>query len=182
MTHFDIFEMPRSVDLEGAALEKKFHALSLEFHPDRQPRADGAARRIAADKTASLNEAYRVLRDPARRAFYVLKLLGVDLEREDSPIQKQLPLHFLEEVIEQREALDDARKAKDHPRVHEMAEKVRASRTAALVAGAAALRLAMGAEPDAAAVSTATKEMARLKYFDRFLEEVEAIEEQVASS
>ncbi len=179
MTHFDIFEIPRSVDLEAGALEKKFHALSLAFHPDRQPANDATARRIAADKTASLNEAYRVLKDPARRAFYLLKLLGVDLEREDSPIQKQLPLHFLEEVIEQREALDDAKKAKDFKRVSAMAGKVRAARATALVTGTAALRQAMGAEPDAGAVTTATKEMARLKYFDRFLEEVEAIEEQV---
>lgn len=182
MTHFDIFELPRSVDLESSALEKKFHALSLEWHPDRQPASDASARRIAAEKTASLNEAYKVLKDPARRAFYVLKLLGIDLSREDSPIQKQLPLHFLEEVLEQREALDAAKKARDLKRVQAMAEEVRAARTAALTAGTEALRQALGHEEDPAAVGTATKEMARLKYFDRFLEEVESIEEQVLAS
>ncbi len=70
MTHFELFGLAPSVDVDVAALEAKHRALALEHHPDRQ--ADPKLRRAAADTTASLNEALKVLRDPVKRAFYLL--------------------------------------------------------------------------------------------------------------
>jgi molecular chaperone HscB len=84
MTHFEIFGLPASVDLDVKALEQTLRTKLLEVHPDRLATADAATRRKAADLSASLNEAVKVLRDPVRRAFYVLKLRGVDLESEQA--------------------------------------------------------------------------------------------------
>lgn len=156
------------MDVDVQALEARHRALSLELHPDRQ--ADPKERRLAVDKTASLNEAVKVLRDPVRRAFYLLKLKGVDLERDEAGEQRRMPLEFLEEVMERREALEAVRAAKDLARARAMAKEVSGLKDQAL--GAA--RTALIAED----VKTATHQLGRVRYFTRFLEEVEAIEDE----
>jgi molecular chaperone HscB len=168
VTHFELFGLVPSVDVDVTALEARHRALSLELHPDRQ--ADPKARRLAVDKTASLNEAIKVLRDPIKRAFYLLKLKGVDLERDEAGEQRQMPIEFLEEVMERREALDDVRAKKDLAKAQAMAAEVEGLKDQALEAARKALT--------ADAVKEATHQLGRVRYFTRFLEEVEAIEEE----
>jgi molecular chaperone HscB len=172
---FEIFGLSPSVDLDVGALEAKYRALALEAHPDRAAGADAATRRKLADQTASLNEALKVLKDPVKRAFYLLKLRGVDLTNETAAAKQKMPPEFLEEVMERREALDAARQAKDVARAREMGEEVRALLEAALARARAALARP---ESDAAALAEATLELGRVRYFTRYLEEVEAIEDE----
>ena len=61
-----------------------YRELSLQLHPDRFAQADAQERRLSLEQTTALNEAYKTLKDPVRRAFYLLKLHGVDLDREDA--------------------------------------------------------------------------------------------------
>ena len=124
---------------------------------------------MAVDQTSTLNEAIKVLRDPVRRAFYLLKLKGVDLERDEAGEQRQMPLQFLEEVMERREALEAVRTAKDLPKAQAMAAEVSQLRGQALAAAQRALK------DDA--VKEATHQLGRVRYFTRFLEEVEAFED-----
>ncbi len=160
------------MDVDVPALEARHRALSLERHPDRQ--ADPKARRLAVDQTASLNEALKVLRDPIKRAFYLLKLKGVDLERDQAGEQRQMPLEFLEEVMERREALEEVRAARDLVKAQAMANQVASLKDQALEAAQKALA--------ADRVQDATHQLGRVRYFTRFLEEVEAIEEEAAAA
>ena len=166
MSHFEIFGLSPSVDLDVGLLEEKYRALALVNHPDRAAGADAATRRKLAETTATLNEAMKVLKDPVRRAFYLLKLRGVDLENESAAARHRMPPEFLEEVMERREALDDARQAKDVGRAQKMGEEVRALLDAALATAKAALTKPAG------------DDAARVRYFTRYLEEVEAIEDE----
>ncbi len=176
-THFDVFGLPRSHALDVGSLEKQFRELSLKLHPDRFAQAEPKERRLSLEHTTALNDALRTLKDPARRAFYLLKLHGVDLDREDAGAQKDMPLEFLEEVMELREELSEARAAKDVQKARKMADGVTKRRASALEAALASLgRLEAG--PDAAALKNASHELARVRYFTRFLEEVDAIEEE----
>jgi len=172
VTYFELFGLGPSVDVDVPALEAKYRALSLELHPDRQ--ADPKARRLAVDKTATLNDGLKVLRDPVKRAFYLLKLKGVDLERDEAGEQRQMPIEFLEEVMDRREALDAVRAAKDLPRARAMAAEVEGLRAQALEQAQKALT--------ADAVKEATHQLGRVRYFTRFLEEVEAIEEEALAA
>lgn len=173
MDHFELFGLPRRVDVDVKALEQRFRELSLELHPDRLVGADARERRIAAEKTASLNEGVKILRDPVRRAFYLLKLKGVDVEGEQAAAKLQIPMEFLEEIIERREALERVKAAKDLGRAHAMAAEIRAARDAALEKARAAL------ETDD--VPVATQALGRVRYYERFLEEVDAFEEELMS-
>jgi molecular chaperone HscB len=168
VNHFEIFGLQPSVDVDVSQLDAKYRELSLKHHPDRaQNRLEAVA------VTAALNDAVKVLRDPVRRAFYLLKLKGVDLEREDGPAKQSMPMEFLEDILERREQLEIAKQKKDVARARGLAAEINAMSDAAFEAAKTALR---GGE-----VEAATAAMAKVRYFQRFMEEVDAIEEAAAS-
>lgn len=68
MTHFERLGLPGRFDVDPAELERAYLLRSRDVHPDHH--AGGV------DAAAGLNEAYQTLRDPARRAEYLLGLLG----------------------------------------------------------------------------------------------------------
>ncbi|QSQ24618.1 Fe-S protein assembly co-chaperone HscB [Pyxidicoccus parkwayensis] len=180
-THFDVFGLPRAYDVDVPALEKLYRELSLQLHPDRVAQADARERLKALEGTTALNEAFKTLKDPVRRAFYLLKLHGIDLDREDAGAQKDMPLEFLEEVMELREALDTAMEKKDLARARGMATDVEARRKAALAEAAGALRTLEGGGEGADLVKKASHALGRVRYFTRFLEQVDAFEEESLS-
>jgi molecular chaperone HscB len=113
-----------------------------------------------------------------RRGLYLLKLRGIDLGREDAGAQKDMPLSFLEEVMELREALDGAREAKDVAAAQKMGEDVSSKLKQATESAFAALREAYGPESGEGVLREAAHQLGRVRYFQRFLEEVSAIEEE----
>jgi molecular chaperone HscB len=173
MTHFEVFGLEPTLELDVKALEQQLRTRSLEVHPDRFSQADAKARRLALEKTSALNDAFKVLKDPVARAFYVLKLKGVDLDNDTSAAQAKMPMEFLEEVLTRREALEALKASKDVARARAMADEVEALKAAALTQGKAAL----GRDD----VTEATHQLGRVRYFTRFIEEVEALEEEALS-
>jgi molecular chaperone HscB len=170
-TFFELFDLPARHALDVGALERRYRELSLKLHPDRFAQASPRERRLSLEATSALNEAYRVLKDPVRRAFYLLRLLGVDLENEAAAERARMPMEFLEEVMALREALEDARAAKDPDTVRPMASDVQRKNKAALASAVQAL--------DAGDREIATHALGRVRYYQRFLEEVEATEEEL---
>ena len=173
-THFELFNLAPSVDLDVKALDDLHRKLSLDTHPDRLTGADSRARRVAAEKSASLNEAVKVLRDPVRRAFYLLELKGVKLDTEHAAAALKMPMEFLEEIMERREALEGARASRELSRAQSMAAEIAALKATSLAAAQAALR--------ADDVPSASIALGKVRYYARFLEEVEAFEEELSSS
>jgi molecular chaperone DnaJ len=64
-THYDTLGVQPSAS-EGE-IRDAYRRLAREYHPDRQASAGSAA---GSDSMPAINEAYRVLNDPARRAVY----------------------------------------------------------------------------------------------------------------
>ena len=178
-SHFAVFGLPPSHDVPVDALERQYRELSLKLHPDRFAQAEARERRLSLEHTTALNEAYKTLKDTTRRAFYLLSLHGVDLDREDTGAQKNMPLEFLEEVMELREALDEASAARDEARVQAMGRDVEARRSGALQEAVETLRALEKTPGDEGAVKKASHALGRVRYFTRFLEQVEAFEEEM---
>lgn len=174
-THFDLFGLPPRHALDRDALEKQFRELSLKVHPDRFAHADPKERRLSLEQTAALNEAYKTLRDPVKRAFYLLKLRGIDLDREDQGHLRGMPPDFLEEVLELREALAEA----DLGQAQKMAVEVDRKKKVALAEAIEQLdAVDREGEAGSGALQQASHALARVRYFDRFLEQVSAMEEE----
>ena len=91
------------------------------LHPDRHVAGSPAERRLALGRAVEVNEAWRALRDPMRRAEALLRRHGVRVEEGNEP--KPDP-EFLMEMMEQREALSEARAASGpRPRVGAAGER-----------------------------------------------------------
>ncbi len=77
-THYDVLGVDPSAS--GASIRERYRELAREFHPDRV--AGSAA---GADRMPEINEAYRVLSDPARRAMYDAELRSPGSTRTAAP-------------------------------------------------------------------------------------------------
>ena len=103
MDYFEVFSLPRVLGLDLRALEKTFHELSRQYHPDYFSTASAAEKTQAVRMTALLNDAYRTLRHPIRRVEYLLSLYG--LKSDGSKV----PQSLLMEVFEINEQLDEVK-------------------------------------------------------------------------
>jgi molecular chaperone HscB len=107
VTHFERLGLPRRFRLDAAALEANYLARSREVHPDFTGN-DPASLQAAA----ALNEAYATLREPFRRAEYLLGLAG----GPPAAAVKQMPAEFLEEMLDLRMRIEEAKDLRDPDR------------------------------------------------------------------
>lgn len=156
---FDILGVEARFDLDLAALEKRYRDLSRDVHPDR-------SRRAALGESIDLNAAYRALRDDLTRARALLDARG-DRTAGDG---RETDPAFLAELMDLREALGEARAARELARVEGLAAQVERSYDDARRALAAAL--------DAREHSKAEHHLGRMRYYRRFLDEVDVIREE----
>lgn len=175
-TLFDVLGLPRGVDVDKAELERAYRERSLRLHPDRAGKDDPRERRLSLERTALLNEAYRTLRSPEPRAFYLLKLHGLDLLKDEARAVS-VPAEVLEQVLDLREQLDSARTAGDDEQVTALSDRVRVQSATTLSAAQSALRRLERSPDDVAARDEAAQALARLRYHHRFLEAAEASDE-----
>jgi len=108
--HFALFQLPQRFAVDLTALEKAYHGVQNQAHPDKFAHATGAEKRVAMQWATRANEAYQTLKNPLKRATYLCELNGVDLETESNTA---MPTAFLMQQMEWREELDDARTGKN---------------------------------------------------------------------
>jgi len=104
--YYEFFDLPRRLGLDAEDLKSRFYTLSRLLHPDRYTRRSEQERRFSLEASSILNDAYRVLKDPIRRAEYVLRQEGFPVGDQRN---KDVPPELLEEVFELNMALDELR-------------------------------------------------------------------------
>ncbi len=63
--YFAVFGLPRLLNLDTAALEKKFYKLSRRLHPDMFATASEKEQGWSTEQSSLLNDAYRTLKGAA---------------------------------------------------------------------------------------------------------------------
>lgn len=179
MNHFELFELPQSFDLDTRRLDERYRALSQQWHPDKFAGAPPKERLLALEKTTAINAGYKTLRDPLTRSAYLLKLLGIDLDAEGERTHQMDPA-FLMQILEKREALDEAKAARDLPRAAALGKGI-AAEEQETHQELAALFAAQQQHPDPARLAKLADKVAALRYHRRFLDEVAAIEDETLS-
>ena len=105
--YFTCFGFPRRLTIDQSKLEAKFYELSRAFHPDFYQSKSETEQTISLGNSATLNSAYRTLRDPIQRAEYLLDLeAGAVKEIRNSP-----PADLFEEILELQDTLNEYRAA-----------------------------------------------------------------------
>jgi molecular chaperone HscB len=160
---FAVLGLPRRYDIDDAGLDERFRALSRKLHPDRFARASAKERRFSLEQITLVNDAYRTLRDPARRAEHLLELRGIRPLSDTA-----MPEEFLEEAMADREKLLEARMESGKDGVEQLAAGIRQARDAAMDEIG---RVLGASEPGAADLSRVSELLARLRYYARYLDE-----------
>ena len=123
-SHFEVLGIQAKYQVDLGDLERRFKDLSRQLHPDRFVLAEPAERRYSLLHTTAVNDAYRHLRVPRKRAEYLMALWGRPVT-EQSSRTAALPLEFLEEVMELRERLAEAHMAGDRAALESELKQVR---------------------------------------------------------
>jgi molecular chaperone HscB len=106
MNYFEVFELEATLNLDLNELERKFHQLSRRCHPDFHTSSPPEERERALEMTALLNDAYRTLREPSKRAEYLVRSKGFEVDGS------KVPQALLAEVFEINEEMEELRVAR----------------------------------------------------------------------
>ncbi len=159
--HFELFHLPQKFALDMTALDKAYHDVQNQVHPDKFANAPDAEKRVAMQWATRANEAHKTLKSPFRRAAYLCELNGVDLQTESNTA---MPRAFLMQQMEWREALDDAKAGKDAAGLNQLDTELRATRKGQVAEIAALL--------DAQDFEQAAQGVRQLMFLEKFGEEV----------
>ena len=167
--HFALFGMTAGFALDVAALDAAYRDVQREVHPDRFTTAPDVEKRIAAQWATQANEAYRILKSPLARGRYLLRLNGVDTEEESNT---SMPVDFLMQQMAWREAVVDAKTARDEASLSRLAMEKRAQE------GALFALLAEQLASDAT-MRNARETVRKLRFLEKLGEEIDLASEAI---
>jgi len=104
--YFNLLALPISFEIDKNKLNDNYHEIQKSIHPDNYANSSDAERRLSVQKTAQVNDALATLKDPLKRAIYLLSLHEIELSAQDN---KMDPM-FLMEQMELRENLSQIEK------------------------------------------------------------------------
>lgn len=110
---FRFFGLDSKLVVDLPDLQKRFYDLSRQWHPDKFGRKSAAEQAQALDATSILNDGYRTLRDPVKRAEYLLTEEGFPIAEQRS---KDVPPELLEEVFELNMMLEELKSGEEDAR------------------------------------------------------------------
>lgn len=103
MNYFDLLNIDSSFALDLSVLESAYFKAQRQYHPDRFVGKPEAERLAAMQRSLDSNKAYHILKDPLKRAQYLLHLQGIEVGTDHDTVKPSQEL--LMEVMELRETL-----------------------------------------------------------------------------
>lgn len=158
LDHFRRLGLEPDFDTDVDMVEKRYLGFQRAIHPDRFATRPAKERAFAEAQAVALNQAYETLKDPLRRAAYLLSLKGVDasVSKEETVRDPEL----LMEVMEAREALMEATSI-------DKVEKLQAKAGADAIAVLSGISKAFASDD----LDAANRLTTRLKYLRKYLDE-----------
>jgi molecular chaperone HscB len=107
---FNLFGLPTQFDVDISLLNDHYRKIQTEVHPDKFVTASPAERLQSMQQATLANEGYQTLKHPTSRAKHLLALQGIASLEESNTA---MPTDFLMMQMEWREAIEDAKAAKN---------------------------------------------------------------------
>lgn len=170
-THFELFGLPQTYALDSDKLDAAYRELQNAVHPDRFAAQPEAEQRLAMQWATQVNEAYRTLRQPVSRGVYLLRLQGIDAF--DASNTRMAPA-FLIQQMEWREAIEEARAARNVDALDTLSDDLRAEHRRIEAQLAELIDMAR----DFAAASEAVRQ---LRFMDKLIAEIGDVYEELES-
>ncbi len=172
--HFELFGLPVGFLLDSAALAERYRELQKVVHPDRYANATDQERRISLQQATSVNEALATLKDPLKRAVYLLGLYGVEVD----PRRSTADTAFLIEQMELREELEQVpQQADPHVALDALLRHINGAIKA--VTAQLAVQFEDGSPDQLAAAQESVR---KLQFLNKLHAEAEAVEARLEES
>ncbi len=110
LNYFELFGLEAEFSLDLNELSSAYQALQKTVHPDRFAHSSSQEQLLSVQKSAEINDAFNLLKQPITRGEYILKLRGTELASEQQTLQD---VDFLMEQMELHEMLGDIKHASD---------------------------------------------------------------------
>jgi molecular chaperone HscB len=166
--YFELFGLPVRFEVNADELSDRYRELQRRVHPDKYATAPDAERRASLQLTTLVNEAFQTLKDPVRRAQYLLGLVHQDASTD---ADTRMDPAFLMEQMEMREALSEVRTLREpHKKLAELANDTRTRMQARI----GQFRDSYSRDP-----VQARQTLREMQFLDKLRREIEDIEEQL---
>jgi molecular chaperone HscB len=172
--HFALFNLPVQFPLDAAILDQAYRDVQREVHPDRFANASDVEKRLAAQWATQANVAYKTLKSPLARGRYLLALHKIDTEEESNT---SMPVDFLMQQMEWREAVVEARHAKDEYQLDVLAKQKRHEEKNLVVL----LQAQLADTHNTARLRDARETVRKLRFLEKLGEEIDLANEALES-
>jgi molecular chaperone HscB len=170
--YFALFDLPIAFILDKGKLSSRYRNLMQNLHPDRYAHSLEKERAIAVQTTSRINDAYNILREPLKRAVYLLELNGVDYANVTHTVNDA---EFLMEQMELRERLAAVKSADDpHGELSNLLENVK--KCISSIETTLSGLFDSGNESD---LEQATNTVVKMQFFTRLYQQIEEQEEEM---
>jgi len=172
--HYDILGVERSLVVDPAELDCRYHDLARSIHPDRHQVGGARSATLSVQATAALNRAYRTLREPIARGRYWLDVHGRSLTADNN----RVPPALATLVFDVQEQLEELRAAPNAAGVRAGVEAARADVKARLGDEIAALEACYATwktAADASVLDDLKQRLTQISYLKTLLGDVEEV-------
>ena len=121
INYFELFGIPQQFVLDLEILDAVYKTLMMQCHPDKVAAKTDFEKKQAVMMAAMINDAYRTLKHPLDRASYLLRLKGVEAEKNE---QARFSPEFLMEQMLWRERLEEGIQAQDKEDLNNLQQEV----------------------------------------------------------
>jgi len=168
---FHLFDLPGRFDVDTAMLDQRYRALQMQVHPDKFAHLSDAERLLSMQWSTRVNEAYQTLRSPLARGRYLLSLRGVDTKEETNTA---MPVEFLMQQMEWREALEEAKQTQGSTELEALEQRVRQETRA--------LQVQLGMQIDEMHdYNAASGSVRKLRFLEKLTEEIASAFDDIES-
>ena len=164
---FALFDLPVVFQVDSALLNERYLALQKSLHPDNFSAASAQEQRLAIQKSAEINDALRILKDPITRAD---SIIAINTGETENPEEKSNnDIDFLMQQMEWRETLENIENRKDTDELTAFTQEINQIRHAILSELSTAL--------DAQQWDIARAITDKLRFIKKLQAEIERVEE-----
>lgn len=167
---FALFNLPVQFELDSALLSERYLALQKSLHPDNFSASSSAEQRLAMQKSAEINDALQILKDPILRAEAIIQQHTGEVR--DIEQKSQRDMAFLMQQLEWREALENLEAAKNEEKLTAFSDEISQAERTLLQQ----LSQQLNDQQWQAALASSDK----LRFIKKLRAEIERVEEKLA--
>lgn len=109
--YFILFNLPISFDIDRKMLDKAYFANQIKYHPDQSTNKPHPEKVAILNMSMVINKAYKVLKNPLKRAEYILSLHNIIVNSENDNFKADKIL--LAEILDDQERVEGAHTKED---------------------------------------------------------------------